>query len=81
MFFYPDLHFSIPASAYLLGLHAKVLAAREDAGLSSVRRAQQLLHIISEPVPAGSKKDPMIAKADPMNYPVNDAVRAYLRKG
>ena len=50
-------------------------------GVASVRRCQKLpLHLI-KPMPAGSKTDPLLAKAEPISDRGSASGITYLRKG
>ncbi|PKU45778.1 vps10 domain-containing receptor 2 [Limosa lapponica baueri] len=51
------------------------------SGVASVRRDQELLLCWTEPVPAISKTDPPLAKADPVSDAGGASVITYLRKG
>ena len=50
-------------------------------GVASVRRCQKLPPCWTEPVPAGSKMDPPLAKAEPISNIGSISVITYLRKG
>ena len=60
------------------GLHGKVLVVGEAAGVASVRRDQELPPCRTEPVLAGSKMDPLLAKAEPISDGGSTSVIAYL---
>ena len=49
--------------------------------VASVRRHQKLLPCWTEPVPAGSKMDLLVAKAEPVSDVGSTSVIPYLRKG
>jgi len=51
------------------------------AGVASVRRDQELPPYQTEPVPASSKADPPLAKAEPVSNTGGTSVVMYLRKG
>ena len=47
----------------------------------SVRSCKNIPPCLTEPVPAGSKTDPLLAKAQPINDGGSTSVITYLRKG
>jgi len=49
--------------------------------VSSVRSCEKLPPCLVEPVPAGSKTDPLLAKAKPISDGGSTSVITYLRKG
>jgi len=49
--------------------------------VSSVRRHQDLLPCWAQPVPASSKTDPLLAKAEPISDSGDTSVTTHLRKG
>ena len=51
----------------VLGLRGKVLVAGGATGVASVRSCQKLPLCPIEPMPAGSKTDPQLAKAEPIS--------------
>jgi len=51
----------------VLGLCGKVLVAGGVTGVASVRNCQKLPLCLIEPMPAGSKRDPLLAKAEPIS--------------
>ncbi|KAK4810988.1 hypothetical protein QYF61_014460 [Mycteria americana] len=60
----------------------EVLVAEEGAtGVASVRRRQKLPLCPTEPVPASSKMDPPLAKAEPISDSGSASVITYLRRG
>ena len=64
-----------------LGLHGKVLVGGGAAGVASVRRCQKLPPCSVDPVPASSKKDPSVAKAEPISDAASISLITYLRRG
>ena len=67
----------LPGSAGVSGLYGKVLAAEGAAGVASVRRDQELPPCQTEPVPASSKMDPLLAKAEPISEASGASVITY----
>jgi len=65
----------------VLGLGGKVLVVRVVSEVASVRRCQKLPPCQMEPVPAGSKTDTLLAKAEPLSDGGSASVMTYLRKG
>jgi len=55
--------------------------SRGAIGVASVRSCQKLPPCTMEPVPAGSKTDPPLAKAKPVSDGGSSSVITYLRKG
>lgn len=55
--------------------------SRGTAGVTSLRKDQGLLPCWTRPVPAGSKTDPLLAKAEPIGEAGGASVITYLRKG
>jgi len=49
--------------------------------VASVRRHQELPPCQTEPMPAGSKTDPLLAKAEPTSCGGSASVIMYLRRG
>jgi len=49
--------------------------------VASVRSCQKLPPCLIEPVPAGSKMDPLLAKAEPISNGVTSSVITYLSRG
>ena len=54
---------------------------RRAVGLFSLRKVQKLSHVKYEPVPDGSKRDPLLARAEPMSDAGCTSVKTYLRRG
>jgi len=50
-------------------------------GVASVRRCEKLPPSLIQPVPADSKKDPLLAKAKPISNSGKVSVIMYLRRG
>jgi len=50
-------------------------------GAASVRSCRKLPPCLIKPVLAGSKTDPLLAKAKPINDSVSTSVITYLRRG
>ena len=65
----------------VLGLRGKVLVVGGATGVASVRSCWKLPLCLIEPMPAGSKTDPLLAKAEPINDSGSASVITYLRKG
>ena len=65
----------------VLGLRGKVLVAGGATGVAAVRSCQKLPLCLIEPMPASSKSNPPLAKAEPISNSGNASVIAYLRKG
>jgi len=65
----------------VMGLCGKVLVARGAIGVTSVRSCQNLPPCLTEPVPAGSKTDPPLAKAKPISEGGSAPGITYLRRG
>ena len=65
----------------VLGLHGKVLVAGSTTRVASVRRCQKLPPCLIEPMPASSKTDPLLAKAEPISNSGSASGITYLRKG
>ena len=51
----------------VLGLCGKVLVAGRTIGVASVRSCEKLHPSLIQPVTAGSKMDPLLAKAKPIS--------------
>jgi len=68
--------FEIHRQAVSIGFTWQGFRTGRIAGVASVRRHQKLLPCQIEPVPVGSKMDPLLAKAEP----ISNAVIMYLRK-
>jgi len=64
-----------------MGLHGKVLVVGGAIRVASVRSCQKLPLCLIKPVPAGSKRDPPLAKAEPISNSGSASVRTYLRRG
>ena len=60
----------------MLDLRGKVLVAGGATGVASVRSCQKLPLCLIEPMPAGSKTDPPLAKAKP----ISTSVITYLKR-
>jgi len=50
-------------------------------GVASMRSCKKIPPCLIKPVPAGSKTDPLLAKAKPFRDSSSASVRAYLRRG
>ena len=66
---------------YVLGLRGKVLVAGGATGVASVRRCQKLPLCPIEPMPASSKMDPLLAKAELISDSGSASGITSLRKG
>ena len=55
--------------------------SRGAVGVASVRNCEKLSSCMVEPVPAGSKTDPLLANAKPVSDGGSTSVITYLRKG
>ena len=64
-----------------LGLHGKVLVAAGATGVAPVRNFQRLPLCLTEPVPASSKRDQPLAKAEPTSDGGSASGTTYLRRG
>ena len=64
-----------------IGFTWQGFSSRGSVGLASVRRYQKLFPCWTEPVPASSEMDPLLAKAEPISNVGSASVIAYLRKG
>jgi len=64
----------------VVGLCGKVLAAVLAIGVASVRSCQKLCPCLIEPMPAGSKTDPLLAKAKPISDGGSASGITYLRR-
>jgi len=67
--------------AQCVGFVWQGFGSREAAGLASVRSCWKLLLCLVEPVPAGSKIDPLLAKDEPISKGSNASGTTYLRRG
>ena len=65
----------------VLVLCGKVLVAGGVTGVTSVRSCWKLPLCLTEPMPAGSKMDPPLAKAEPINDGGSTSGRTDLSKG
>ena len=65
----------------MLGLCGKVVVAGGAIGVASVRSCLKLPLCLIKPMPAGSKMDPLLAKAEPISDGGSASVITYLRKG
>lgn len=63
------------------GLHDQILVAVRAAVVAFVRRHQKLSLYWTEPVPAGSKTDPLLPKADPNSDAGGTLLITYFRMG
>ena len=64
-----------------MGLHGKVFVAGGATGMASVRSCQKLPLCPIKLMPAGSKTDPPLAKAEPISNSGSTSGITYLRKG
>ncbi|KAK4830635.1 LOW QUALITY PROTEIN: hypothetical protein QYF61_012460 [Mycteria americana] len=64
-----------------IGFMWQILGSRGASGVASVRRHLELPPCQTEPVPASSKSDPPLAKAEPINNVGSASVITYLRRG
>ena len=67
-------------SLNVLALCGKVLVAGGVTGVASVRSCWKLPLCSREPIPAGSKTDPLPAKAKPISDSGNASVIMFLRR-
>ena len=63
-----------------MGLRDKVLVAGGATGVAPVRRCQKLPPCPTEPMPAGSKTDPRLAKAESISNGGSASGRTYLSR-
>jgi len=59
------------------GLHGEVLVVGGATGVTSVRSYWKLLPCLIEPVPAGSRMDPLLAKAEPISNSGSTSMKTY----
>jgi len=64
-----------------VSLHGKVLVVVGAIGVASVRSCEKLPPCLTEPTPAVSKTDPLLAKAKPISNGGSASVIIYLRWG
>jgi len=62
-------------------LCGKVFILGGSIGVASVRSCEKLSTCLTEPVPAGSKTDPLLAKAKAISDGGSTSVITYLRSG
>ena len=74
-------HLLTECNAHILGLHVDVLILGGAAGVASVRRYQELPPCLIESMPACSKMDLLLARAEPISNVGRASVRMYLRRG
>jgi len=65
----------------VLGLRGKVLVAGGATGMTAVRSCWKLPLCPIEPVPDGSKTDPLLVKTKPISEGGSTSVIMYLRSG
>jgi len=67
--------------AYCYGLAWQSFGSGGAIGVASVRSCEKHLPCLIKPVPAGSKTDPLLAKAKPISDGGSASVITYLRRG
>jgi len=64
-----------------VGLHGNVLVSGGAIGLASVRSCWKLPPYLMKPMPAGSKMDPLLAKANDISDSGSASVITYISSG
>jgi len=63
------------------GLHGKVLGGGAAIGMASARRCEKFPPCLIQLVPAGSKRDLLLTKAQPVSHDGSTSVITHLRRG